>query len=320
MPYKSLITQECFWKFLRIYEEMKERQSLEKIKRELSIDHRQWSELSALCCEIGLNLKLEDNQLLPASENLALNIELRLSEWLALQSTLNNIVTDDGAEFAKIKEQGLESFSEGVEYTSLLNVLKNEAKKQEYFQERSHQHHGALKTLEESTQNKAVLEITLKDHKVFDLYTHRLVFLDGELCVVGEDISDRCLVYFPIEELSNLKKLEKIDYQANFSSLEVNDFIFAIRAITGNEERLVLKIKNQESINLTPAYHFLGNPFITSNLEGDLIWAASIETSSDLYDWLYSMKDQIEILDPKNLREDFEAFCQFQKNRESKAS
>lgn len=316
MPYKSLITQEYFWKFLGHYEQMNERQELEAIKKELKIDHVKWDQLVSLCGEIGINLKIEGSALAPPSRDKLISVEMQISEWLALQVHLNHLIENEPQSYSRLKEQGLEC----LPYSSLIHVLNNEKEKKDYIQENPHQHHGALKTLEESTHDRSVLEITLKDHKVFDLYTHRLVFLDGELCVVGEDCSDRCLVYFPIQELTSLKKIEKVNYQPNFSSIEVNDFIFAIRAVTGNEERMVLKIKNQESINLTPDYHFLGNPFITSNLEGDLIWAASVEISNELYDWLYQMKDQIEILDPKIIRENFEAYCQFQKSKHSKAS
>ena len=44
-------------------------------------------------------------------------------------------------------------------------------------------------------------------------------------------------------------------------------------------------------------------------MEGDLIWGASVEVSADLFDWLLTIKDQIEILDPQSVREQFELFC-----------
>ena len=82
----------------------------------------------------------------------------------------------------------------------------------------------------------------------------------------------------------------------------------AIRSITGNEERLVLRISSPEKVNLKPQYHFLGSPYVTTNTEGEFIWAASVEVSSELFRWLDSIKDEIEILDPQEVKEEFENF------------
>ena len=88
----------------------------------------------------------------------------------------------------------------------------------------------------------------------------------------------------------------------------VDDFINAIRAVAGSEERMVLKVKNAETVDLRPPYHFLGNPYMTSNMNGDLIWAASVEMSDDLLEWLYQIKDSVEILDPEHLKDRFEEY------------
>ena len=84
--------------------------------------------------------------------------------------------------------------------------------------------------------------------------------------------------------------------------------IVAIRAVSGREERLVLKINQEVPVDLNPSYQFLGHPYMTANADGDFIWAASVEVSSELYDWLISLGDSVEILDPQGLKSEFEKY------------
>jgi len=141
--------------------------------------------------------------------------------------------------------------------------------------------------------------------KAYECYPHRVLFIDGVLTFIGEEKNDRCLVSFDFSEMSDIAVLDDIDYRANFSGKEVDDFIFAIRTITGNEERIVLKITAPEKVNLKPDYQFLGSPYMTTNSDGDFIWAASVEISNELFEWLKSIKNHIEILDPVDFNEQF---------------
>jgi len=129
---------------------------------------------------------------------------------------------------------------------------------------------------------------------------------------VGENLTDKTLLYFGIEDISDVSDLTNT-YLPNLSQIEVNDFIVNIRLINGKDERLVLKIYNQEGADLLPMHHYLGNPFVSSNTEGDMIWAATIEMCDDVFHWLYFMRDRVEILDPGHLRKDFAHYCELKK-------
>jgi len=163
---------------------------------------------------------------------------------------------------------------------------------------------------------RQAIKINFFNNKECVIFPHRLVYLDGVLCVIGESTNDKILVYFSLEDIKRVEDFQ-INYEPNLSQIEVNEFIGNLRVINGKEERLILKVFSQFQAELLPSYHFLGNPFVTSNTEGDMIWAATIEMSDDIFQWLYSMKERVEVLDPGHVRKDFAHFCEL-KNENSK--
>jgi hypothetical protein len=102
-------------------------------------------------------------------------------------------------------------------------------------------------------------------------------------------------------------------FNPNLSQFQVNDFINEIRAINGKQERLILKFHAQDGEDLLLKYHYLHNPYVTANAEGDLIWAATIEMCDEIYLWLYEMRDKVEVLDPGFVRKQFSKFCETRK-------
>jgi hypothetical protein len=130
--------------------------------------------------------------------------------------------------------------------------------------------------------------------------------------VVGEDIHNKILKFFPISEIRDIDDLN-ISYEANLSQLEVNEFINDMRIINGHQERLIIKFHAKAEVDVLPAYHYLHNPYVTTNSEGDMIWAATIEMCDEIFTWLYEMKDHVEILDPGFVKKEFAQYCEFQK-------
>ena len=128
--------------------------------------------------------------------------------------------------------------------------------------------------------------------------------------MVAEETIEKTLMYLPINKIDCVKELEQ-KYTALHSQMEIDDFISGLRAINGNEVRLVLKILNPENAQeLAPLYHFLRKPYVISNPKGDLIWAASVEENEDLYEWLANLQNKVEILDPMSFKINYLAFCE----------
>ena len=156
------------------------------------------------------------------------------------------------------------------------------------------------------------IHLHFKDNKNCDMFPHRVVFLDGILSVVGEDIHNKILKFYPMSEITDACEVT-FAYQANLTQMEVSEFINDLRLINGRQERLILKFHSMAQVDVLPEFHYLHNPYITSNAEGDMIWAATVEMCDDIFLWLYKMRDHIEILDPGFIRKEFAQYCEFQK-------
>ena len=158
---------------------------------------------------------------------------------------------------------------------------------------------------------KKPIVIEFFNSKECAIFPMRLVFLDGTLCVIGESIKDKALVFFGVEDIKDIRDSEHT-HDPHISQIEVNEFICHLRLINGKEERLILKIYSQYEADLLPTHHYLGNPFVTSNTEGDMIWAATLEMCDDLFEWLHTMKERVEVLDPGHIRKEFSHYCEIQ--------
>lgn len=149
------------------------------------------------------------------------------------------------------------------------------------------------------------------------VFPYRIVYLDSHYAlvaeVVGETVGEKHLVYFHIEDhvfkTDEIDQIKENNYQANHSQMEIQDFISAVRAVSGNEERLVLKIIGNAQLKSFPDHNFLGNPYVTLNSGGDKIWAGTVEMNEDVYEWLLNIRDRIEIIDPNSIKKGLLEYC-----------
>ncbi len=169
-----------------------------------------------------------------------------------------------------------------------------------------------FKSIEDASINKNPLEIQLLNSaKKVHLYPCRLVILDGYFTLIGENMSTKTLFFTRSDEIVSLKDLPTEDYCSNFSPFEIDDFIIKMRGVAESEERIVLKIISTKEFNLSPSFHHWGRPYLTTNLEGDMIWASSVEVSEKLFQWLYDNKENFEIIDPIYFKEILDRYCEF---------
>ena len=157
--------------------------------------------------------------------------------------------------------------------------------------------------------DKKHLTVHAFDGKTYKAYPWRLLHLEGELSLIAEDAHDHCLMVIGLKEIKELKAGEG-SYSPQVTPFEVEDFINAIRAMNEKETRLILKIHDPQSVNLFPDHHFLGKPCMITNPVGDLIWAAYVEPCEPLYDWLMSLGNKVEILDPVKFKQDYLSYCE----------
>lgn len=170
-----------------------------------------------------------------------------------------------------------------------------------------------LATLEECILNHEVVGVERTGHGPQTIVPCKLVHLEGKLTLIGEECASHCLVAIPLVEMVRLKPMGEFT-PSRMVAFEVTEFIRALREMGESETRLILKIKDPGSFTATPHHEFLRNTTIITNPEGELIWAAYVEPSPDLYEWLLEMGTQVEILDPPSFLQDFVAY------REAKSS
>ncbi len=200
-----------------------------------------------------------------------------------------------------------EKISEKIIPSKLLNDLLNDVNA-----EKDMNLEAIKDVLKTCVEDKSCVSLRMEDHSnSIKVYPHRLVHIEGELSLVAEEMVDKSLIYLPLDKMMDVKDLKEQMEAPLHSSIEIDDFLSSIRAISGTEVRLVLKILNPEQVQeLTPLYHFLRKPYVISNPKGDLIWAASVEESEDIYEWISNLETKIEILDPTSFKLNYLNFCE----------
>jgi hypothetical protein len=169
--------------------------------------------------------------------------------------------------------------------------------------------------LESAIKKKKVFEFILKEEdegKEKKIYgrVHRLFFFKGRLQCVLEGTPHHILELIEVERIKFVREAEHSlsAGEGKISYLEVDQFISGLRGIDETEIRVVLKLLNPD-LDLRPYFHFLKDPFATMTSRGEKIWAASVELCPDFFDWLYGVRENIQILDPIDLQESFDNYC-----------
>lgn len=174
-----------------------------------------------------------------------------------------------------------------------------------------------IRKVEESYAKGRNLSLEFYSRKKTSFYVHQMVFLEGELTLVGEETANGQLTSYELKDIQDIKVDAQSRYAAKYGELEITDFLKAHRAMGENEVRLVLKF-SRETQSIDPRFHFLANPFVTTNWNGDKIWAASVEVSDYLFQWLLSVHDHVEIMDPESVKKGLYDYCKRKVEEEKK--
>jgi hypothetical protein len=307
MSEMQLILNDTFWKFLVSLEELKEKKDKTLFCASLNVDEETLTQFQLFLNRFDVTFESDDAFIYPLKDKCRIKMEFSLSEWLALQASFHKEGDQNNFKYyyqriiknkLMVAQKAFEQFNlyrKPADISVKLSEVENLKKKIDYV-----------------ICYKKSITIEFFNQKECVVFPHRLVFLDGILCVIGESLHDKSLVFFGVEDIKDVKDFAN-EYEPNLSQIEINEFICHLRLINGKEERLILKIYSQYEADLLPSHHFLGNPFVTSNTEGEMIWAATLEMCDDLFQWLYTMKDRVEVLDPGHIRKEFSHYCEIKK-------
>ncbi|MDC1175649.1 WYL domain-containing protein [Bacteriovoracaceae bacterium] len=314
MSQKNPLLNDHFWKWIKALDQYTGKNSYKNIVtifNGVENDEVLFHEAVHFMQKFGYDIKAykhEGELWLNSGESPEIRVGFTLSDWLAFQSQFPFIQNfEDHAVFGD-----LVNFLKRQEYANsqydLYRVISDDETKKKMIEGFANEEKSIIANLENSVNEKICLVLNTKHNKFLEVFPHKLVYLEGNLHLVGEDTNDRCLLAINVNEILSLSFHEDINYELNFSPIEIEDFISAFRSVASNEERLVMKILTPESVDLNPPYHFLGNPYITSSADGDLIWAASVEVSDELYDWLGEIHEYVEIVDPEGVKMGLEEY------------
>jgi|GEM_PF-1126100 len=166
-----------------------------------------------------------------------------------------------------------------------------------------------IRLIEEALMEKDTLIIECATGKLWSLIPCKITYLEGQLSLISEEVHDHSLMSIELSEMKNIKRADKVK-SPRAGIHEVAEFIRALRSMSEAETRLVLKIRNPDQFTLMPDYQFLGKPCLVTNPEGDLIWAAWVEPCDELFEWLMSLDDHVEILEPSEFVLDYAVYCE----------
>ncbi len=177
----------------------------------------------------------------------------------------------------------------------------------------SNSHRELIKDVQAASKDGRVCEFTFLDQSSIRVRPWRVVLSQNVYKIITEDILTKKLITIDMNEVEDIE-FQSFDYQSMYSRFEIEEYINALRHIDGSDQRLIIKLAYGHELQPISNLIFLGHPYSTTNQYGEIIWAASVEKSLYLFDWLYSMRDHIEILEPSCIKEEFEDFCQKRKN------
>jgi predicted DNA-binding transcriptional regulator YafY len=304
---------DTFWKILAQIDLLEGQEKLSVLASSLEVPNESIERglifLQQLNYPISLENKDGEQWIKKTGEAPLIKIQFSLLEWISLQAYFPVLAEQAEAPFYQILSKKLAEVEAKYQDYDLFSTAESlplmsghvDSSIVSIFNE-------YLPLIEESILKQNVLNITMNGRDKILLYPHRVVHLEAKLRIVGEDVNDHSLITFDMDFINEIQASDK-EYKPNYTVIEVNEFISGFREVSGNEIRLILKIQREdEQLDLSPSYHFLGDPFITTNSSGETIWAASIEPCEDLMVWLAELGDRIEILDPLDFKEMVEEY------------
>lgn len=296
--------------------------TFDEICQDLDVNKNQLGSFINFLNEVDYNLEyslIDGKQCLKAPSELpVITFEFNLLEWLQFQAHFPAFASVHEKPFhsdIRDKLSGIESNYSQHDLFEPLETLQKvlEIPKLSFSNgnAKNSNDNTLVSFLEESILDKKYVRLQL-GHKSIVVYPHRIVYLEGELSLVAEDLQDKCLLNVVLDQIKNLNEesLESSHKKPLFSKYEVSEFILGLREITGKEVRLVLKVYSYEKFDPKLEHQFLGNPCMITNSQGDAIWAASIEPSEKIYEWLEYLGSDVEILDPIELKKEFLKYCE----------
>lgn len=326
MANDSLLEQEKFWRILKYLLADTKAKDISRVKEELNISQLELNSYLNFLNEIGAEVNTEINQqgikiLSIAEEAKSIELKFSLFEWLAFQAHFPTLSSCSKSPYhedvkrllteAEFQNQNHDLFPPLATLESILFAKQKPSlldQVQFHAQERTNSKE-IVSFIEESILDKKLIQLQTSGSAGIDIFPRKIVFFDGQLNLIGEAVIDKCLLRVPLSKILAVIELDD-EIKAEYSLIEVDDFVTSLRAMSDNQVRLVLKINSTERFNEHFNTIFLERPCLFTNPQGDYIWAATLEPSVEIFEWLCELGPNVEILDPNTFKLDFIKYCE----------
>ncbi len=307
----SILEKEKFWQTIEYLLEFSGEKSFSQIYSELEISSIELNSYLNFLSELNYIFEIDksEKKVLKAPEQKPqINLNLSLFEWLELQAHFPKISENSdrpyfvgtSKKFEQIENE-YESFSLFEPAMTLEQVLTSQQGPKDL--DNGQQSSNILVCLEESILEKQVISIKLlKGQK--QVFPRKIVYFDGELNLIAEDLGDRSLININLSSMKDVFK-EEFSYKQTYTRFEIDEFVSSIREMGETFIRLVLKIYSKDNFSLKFDNMYFEKPCFVSNPNGDFIWAATVEPSEQLFEWLNELGPSVEILDPSSFKIEF---------------
>lgn len=307
----NLNKQKKFWDIINFLENIKEPVKVSEILSAYSLSSDSFFSLLNVFQQIGAEIIFDENKkTIYKMTTPSVHLDLNFFDLLKIESlkkncednqdldqsivdTLKKISQKDQFDlFKMVNELG------GIDEFASKNNIVNLGKKISLLNQEIY----------EILLNKNTMKVTLKNMDERIIYPHRIIKIEGELSLVGEDVTQGDCFHTALKNISCVKELFE-NFKPLYSFMEMNDYLNGLKAINEKSVRLILKIDDSVDIT-TPDFHYFGNPIMIRKNGKGAIWAASVHPCDDIYEWLCSMGQNIEIIDPSAFKRLFLKYCE----------
>lgn len=310
MTLKDLAGHSGFWDAVKYLEKQSGKTiDVDKISRESGVGHRDLYAMIDLMREFGCRFKIlgKTRKVFKDSEN---NFPY-LGAVETIQLILSHVIHVD-SEQAKNFKEATDKVFQSPEYRYLCRFV--EKLSDEFFGIRNnilsfHKTEETALTLERAIVHRNPIKILCKDQREFRLLPFKLMMLDGDMTLIGENIilGEACDI-----SLSQISYVEEktYTYKPLLTKIELEDYIHSLRSIKETEVRLILKVDSSVKWEESLPYQHFGNPCMIKKGKEHMIWAASVEPSEEIFEWINQMGNGVEIIDPSAFKRIYLRYCE----------
>ena len=309
---KSLLFNNNFWEIIALIARSDNQENLERVFKEVPLSHKELDQIFEFIQSFDFDIRIKRNGTshiiqIPCQKE-KLQFILSFSDWLSLQYHFINSEPEAEQYFKKFVTNKIEEIKLKFPGYNFFNFPDHKKPGSDFPELRNMLGESFVESLEACIFDGLSLTANFRNGQSIDLYPKRVLFIEDNLSLVGEDIHDKCLTYFSLRDLKSFQTLKDKKYKSNFTNLEINDFISQIRMMNGKEVRLILRVIPGEEVELNPPFHLMGNPCLITNFQGQKIYAATVEITDEFFNWYHENSQTLEIIEPIKIQEAYQDF------------